>query len=70
MKSVETKENGPLFEEPPPELVEGELEYKVEVILGLQCVGCTKRLQFLMKWKGWAVVHNLWEPKENVHAPE
>ena len=33
-KAIQTKENGPLFEEPPPELIEGEPEYKVKAILG------------------------------------
>ena len=69
-KAIQTKENGPLFKEPPPELIEGEPEYKVEAILGSRHIGRAKKLQFLVKWKGWATAHNSWEPKENVHALE
>ena len=69
-KAIQTKENGPLFEEPPPELIEGEPEYEVKAILGSQHVGRAKKLQFLVKWKGWVTVHNSWEPKENVHTLE
>ena len=29
-----------------------------------------RKLQYLIKWKGYSDAHNSWEPKENVNAPE
>ena len=66
----ETPECGPNYLEPPPELVDGELEYEVEEILRTWCHGKGKNLQYLVKWKGYDKSQNTWEPKENVHAPD
>jgi hypothetical protein len=66
----ETIEHGPNFKEPPPDLIEGHEEYKVEQILGEHTFGRWKKKQFLVKWKGYSTTHNSWEPEENVKAPE
>jgi hypothetical protein len=63
----ETKEHGCNFSEPPPELIEGQLEWEVEEILDSRRYKC--KLQYLIKWKGCSEAHNSWEPKENVNTP-
>ena len=50
----ETTEHGINFHEPPLELIEGEEEYEVERVLDLRCHGRTKKLQFLIRWKGYS----------------
>jgi len=65
----ETKEHGANFMEPPPDLIEGEPEYKVEKILGARRHRRGHRLQFLVQWKGYTPMHNSWEPQTNIHAP-
>jgi hypothetical protein len=32
--------------------------------------GCGKKLQYLLKWRGYSQAHDSWEPAEQVHAPE
>ncbi|KAF8755117.1 hypothetical protein RHS01_05431 [Rhizoctonia solani] len=52
----------PFPDQPPPETIEGEEEYKVEQILD------SKRQQgkwfYLIKWKGYGPEDNSWEPEE------
>jgi len=66
----ETEEHGANFMEPLPELIKGELEYKVERILGLRQHRWGHGLQFLVQWKGYTTAHNSWEPQTNIHAPK
>ena len=40
----------------------------VEEILDSQMVN--QKLRYLVKWEGFGVEHNSWEPWDNVHAPE
>jgi Chromo (CHRromatin Organisation MOdifier) domain len=65
----ETEEHGINYPEPPPDLIEGEEEYEVEDILGSRRHGHGKKLQYLLKWKGYSHTHDSWEPAEQVHAP-
>jgi transposase InsO family protein len=53
---------------PLPEIIEGELEYVVESILGHRDVGTGKRAkrQYLVKWEGYGPEHNSWEPAANL----
>ena len=51
-------EHGINFHEPPPELIEGEEEYEVERVLDSQRHGRTKKLQFLIQWKGYSAAHD------------
>ena len=53
---------------PPPELIDGEEEWIVEEILDTKMIN--RKLRFLVKWEGYGVEHNSWEPWDDVHAPE
>ena len=53
---------------PPPELIDGEEEYIVEEILDSKMMN--RKLRYLVKWEGYGVEHNSWEPWDNIHAPE
>jgi len=49
----ETCAHGPNFTHPPPDLINGEDEYEVEWILAHQQFRQLKKLQYLIKWKGY-----------------
>jgi len=66
----ETNTHGPNFTRPPPDLVEGEEEFEVERIVAHRTFGRSKRLQYLIKWKGYPESDNSWEPADQVHAPD
>ena len=66
----ETEEYGKNYPEPPPEMIKGEEEYEVEKILDSRRKGRAQGLEYLVKWKGWSMAHNSWEPRRNVHAPK
>jgi len=53
---------------PLPEIVDGKEEWVVEEILDSRMVNW--KLHYLVKWEGFSVEHNSWEPWDNVHAPE
>ena len=53
---------------PLPEIMDGEEEWVVEEILDSWMVN--RKLHYLVKWEGFGVEHNSWEPWDNVHAPE
>ena len=59
---------------PPPIVLEdGQLEWEVEAILYHSKRSCKKRgkdaFDYLIKWKGFGVEHNSWEPEENIIWP-
>src|SRR5712672_3137025 len=66
----ETALHGPNFTRPPPDLMQGNEEFKVETIINHRFFGRRKTLQYLIKWKGYPSSDNTWEPVDNVHAPE
>ncbi len=66
----ETATHGPNYERPPPELVEGLEEYEVKKILDLQQIGRRRKIQYLVKWKGYPNSDNQWVNKEDVFAEE
>jgi hypothetical protein len=43
---------------PPPEIVEGEARYEVEEVIDSRTRG--RRLQYLVRWKGYGHEENLW----------
>ncbi len=64
----ETHTYGPNFTQPPPDLIDGEDEYKVKQIVIHWQSGQSKKLQYLIKWKGYLESDNIWEPTDQVHA--
>ncbi|CAJ0950807.1 unnamed protein product, partial [Ranitomeya imitator] len=58
----------PSVEPPAPVLVEGELEYFVEKILDSRV--SRRKLQYLVKWKGYAQEDNSWVFASDVHASD
>jgi len=66
----ETEEHGANFEEPPPNVIEGEEEYEVEEVLASRRARQGKKLQYLLKWQGYSHAHDSWEPHDQVNTPE
>ena len=66
----ETSQYGPNHTRPPPDLVGGEEEFEVEAIMNHRHHGRARRLQYLVKWKGYPKADNTWEPVEQMFAPE
>ena len=58
----QTEEHGPSFAEPPPDIIEGEEEYEVEEVLDLH--RHHRKLQFLVKWKGYTDA--TWQPEADL----
>jgi hypothetical protein len=66
----ETPMHGANYQRPPPDLVEGEEEYEVETVLASRHFGRGKKLQYLVKWKGYPDSDNQWINKEDVFADD
>jgi Chromo (CHRromatin Organisation MOdifier) domain len=66
----ETEEHGENFVQPPPELIEGQEEYEVEQVVNSRRLGCARKLQYLLWWKGYSCAHDSWQDATEVHAPE
>ena len=60
----EMLEHGPNFLQLPPDLIDGEEEYEVEVVLGHR--GRPGHCTFLIRWKGYSAVEDTWEPEQNL----
>jgi hypothetical protein len=67
---VETELHGQNFPEPPLEIIEGDPEFEVEQVVGSRRIGKKKSLQYKIRWKGYSLAHDSWEPATQVHAPE
>src|SRR5882672_11625124 len=70
MHYKETNKHGTNFLKPPPELIKGEEEWEVEQILGKRHFGQGKKLQYLVRWKGYLPAHNQWVDKSDITAEE
>jgi hypothetical protein len=66
----ETEFHGANYDKPPPDLINGEEEYEVERIVALQHFGRGRKLQYLVKWKGYPDAENQWVAKEDVFAED
>ena len=55
---------------PPPDLIGGEEEYKVEYILAKRRIGQHHQLQYLVKWKGYPEADNQWINTQDMSADE
>ena len=63
----ETKEHGPNYERPTPEIVnEEEGHYEIEDILMARPTRNRKSTQYLIKWKGYPASENLWLPEKEL----
>src|SRR6266699_1407786 len=66
----ETRQHGPNYSRPPPDLINGEEEYVVEKIINHRRHGRSRTLQYLIKWEGYPKSDNTWESAGQVHTPE
>jgi Chromo (CHRromatin Organisation MOdifier) domain len=57
---------GKVLTELPPDLIVGHEEWEVENVLASWRQGRWKRLQYLIRWKGFSEAHDSWEPPENL----
>src|SRR5712672_237743 len=66
----ETKEHGPNFTQPPPDIVEGEEDhYEVETVLDARPTPNRRGIQYLIKWVGYPNSENSWIPASGMkHA--
>ena len=64
----ETALNGQSYQEPTPDLIDGQPEWEVESILRVRRQ--RNQLQFLIRWKGFSEAHDSWELAKEVHADE
>jgi hypothetical protein len=62
----ETALNSNHYQEPAPDLGDGQPKWEVEQILGVR-KRC-QQLQYLVRWKGFSEAHNSWEPLTNISA--
>jgi len=61
------RDDGTVQPPPPPELIDGELEYEVEQVISFD----EKRKRYLVKWLGYGHENNTWEQERNVaNAPD
>jgi hypothetical protein len=51
--------HGPNFSRPPPDLINGKEEYEVEYVVNHRHHGKARRLQYLIKWKGYPESNNM-----------
>ena len=66
----ETELHSPNFTQPPPDLINGEEEYEVERILDSQHHGRNRKVQYLIKWKGYHDSDNQWVNWDDMTANE
>ena len=66
----ETITHGTNYQCPPPNLVDNAEEYEVEKILDSRLFGRRWQLQYLVKWKGYPDLDNMWVDKDDVFADD
>ena len=62
--------HGANYQRPPPDLVDNAEEYKVEKVLDSRQFGRRRRLQYLVKWKGYPDSDNMWVDKDDIFADD
>ena len=58
------------YQRPPPDLVDNAEEYEVKKVLDSRLFGRRRRLQYLVKWKGYPDSDNMWVDKDDVFADD
>ena len=66
----ETKLHRSNFTKPPFDLIDGEEEYKIEEILQSRKFGRGRKVQYLVKWKGYPDSENQWVNWDDLHTDE
>ena len=66
----ETELHRPNFTKPPPDLIDGEEEYEIEEVLQSRKYGRGRKVQYLVKWKGYPDSENQWVNWDDLHADE
>src|ERR1700744_3764945 len=66
----ETEIHGENYSRPAPEMVDDQEEYEVEHIINSRCHGQGRKLQYLVKWKGYPESDNQWIDKDDIFANE
>jgi len=66
----ETEAYGETYTQPPPEIIDGEEEYEIEEIINTRRTGRNKKMQYLVRWKGYLSADNQRVDAKDVHAPE
>ena len=61
-------EHGVNFHQPPPEMVNREEEYKVQTVMGHRFLGKGRKLQYLIRWRGYSTADDTWEAADQVFA--
>ena len=62
----ETEAHGPNYKRPPPDIINGEPEWEVEKIVNSRLHSHHKKLQFLVRWKGFPSSEDSWIPKSDL----
>ena len=65
---IYTEAYGSAFAKPPPELIDGEEEYKVEDIITHRT--SRRKKQYLVKWVGYPSSENSWVNEADMNAPQ
>ena len=64
----ETEAYGETYMQPPPEIIDREEEYEVEEIINTHHTGHNKKMQYLVRWKGYLSADNQWIDAKDIHA--
>jgi hypothetical protein len=67
---VETEFHGPNYTRPPPDLINEEEEYEVERVLSSRRHGRGRKVQYLVKWKGYPDSDNEWVNWDDMNTDE
>ena len=70
MPYQETITHSANYQCPPPNLVNNAKEYKVKKILDSWLFGRRQQLQYLVKWKGYPDLDNMWVNKDDIFTDD